>query len=580
MSARAQRGQGSTGDSWSDADFYPDHTQSVHTASDSDPEAEYDHLDEKTDEEDTDKATPLRSTRVSRPQHHETPTNTPARANAKHSYNGTSKGTPRSNTSARPTPKSAEPVLMMPSPSLDETMHNYAGQSPTHKPEPRYRKNHGPASQNPPRTRGSSKASQPLEPQADPGPWYYLNLFYQHVGLPLLAYLWDIFGYANRHFFKPVLGLALGVGIIVFGLQMASTLVTSRLTTALAPVCLIPGSSYMFSMCTVSGTERHAKFEELVDIQGDLEDILEASKDTTTLPATIKDSEMAIRDLRALVRRSHLPSRNQLDLEFHNFILTANEASVDLSRYNARIGATMDRVIATNTWTIAVLEGIGQHEASVGSASRMLDAVTGAFMSPPKTLQQRVFDQYVLHVSKNKEEITRLIETAQALLQVLQNMDERLETIYSITVNDDDTIKKSQEELLSQLWTKVGGNKGSRQSHEKNLKLLRNIVKYRDQARKHVSETLEKLLAIGASLETLREDVAEPELLGYSADYPIMHHLDVVGRGVERLRLARGESMRVEGETYRNRIRGSEGGEGVRELGAGKNTPIVTVKAK
>jgi hypothetical protein len=562
MSTRAHRArvQGSTESSWADADYSPYNSPSVHTASDSDPEAEYDHLDEKTDEEDTDKATPLRSTRASIPQRHETPTNTPTRANAKHSYNGTSKGTPRSNKTARPTPKSAEPVLMMPSPSLDETMHQYADQSPTRNSKVRKRNPRNPPSRNSTHTRGSSKAAQSQEPRDDLGPWYYLNLFYRHVGLPLLAYLWDIFGYANRHFFKPVLGLALGVGIIVFGLQTASTLVTSRITTALAPVCLIPGSSYMFSMCAAPVTESRAKFEELVNIQGDFEKVLEASKDTMTLPSTIKDSELAIRELRMLVRHSQLPSRFQLDLEFHNFVLTANEASIDLSRYNARIGATMDRVIATNTWTMAVLQGIGEKEASIGSASRMFSAVTGAFISPPKTLQERIFDQYILHVSRNK--------------------DERLTTIHDITAGDDSTLAKDQEEVLSKLWTKLGGNKSAVKANEKNRNLIANISVYRQRALKHVLDTLQTLREIGASLETLRDDVAEPEVLGYRADYPIMHHLEVVGMGVERLRLARGESMRVEGETYRNRLGGNEGREGMRELGAGKNTPTITVRAK
>jgi hypothetical protein len=588
--------RGSTESSWADADYAPCDTPPVHTPSDSDPEAEYDHLDESTDEEDTDKATPLRNTRASIPQSHEAPTNSPTRANAKHSYNATSRGTPRSKKTVRPTPKSAEPVLMMPSPSLDETMHQYADQSPTSSSKLRNRNHRSLSSRNPTRTRGSSKASQPQEPLKsqkrrksqelrepqgqDHGPWYYLNLFYQHVGRPLLAYLWDIFGYANRHFFKPVLGLALGVGIIVFGLQMASTLVASRITNALTPVCLIPGSSYMFSMCAAPRKESLANFEELVNVQGDLEDILEASMESSTLPATIKDSEMAIRDLRFLVRNSNLPSRSQLDLEFHNFVLTANEASVDLSRYNARIGATMDRVIATNTWTIAVLQGLGDQQASIGSASRIFDAMTGAFISPAPTLQQRIFDQYLLHISRNKEEITKLIETAQALLQVLQNMDERLDTIASITGNDDHTLKKSHEELLSQLWTKLGGNKENRKGNERNLNLIRNIDKYRKEARQLVSGTLSKLLDIEFSLGELRDDVAKPELLGMREDYPIMHHLEVVGMGVERLRLARGESMRVEGETYRNRIGGGDGREGVRELGAGKNTPIVNVKAK
>jgi hypothetical protein len=593
MSARSRRLRGSIGSSWGDAGYSSDDNDpSIHTASDPNSDADYDNSDQEIIQEYTDKATPLlsRSTRASLPQRHETPTNTPTRATARHSQNASSKGTPRSKNSIRSTADPTEPSLIMPrasvNGSLDNLMGDYASGTPTRNSHLRSRKQHESSSRNSfresPRTSNPSSArtSHRRGQQNDPGPWHYFNLFSENVALPLLAYVWDVFSYANRHFFKPVLGLALGVGIIVFGLQMASGLVYSKLTTALAPVCLIPGSSYMFSMCADSEISNHADFEELVNVQGRFEDILDASKETSTLPATIKDSELAIRDLRTLVRHSRLPSRNQLDLEFHNFVLTANEASIDLSRYNSRIGAAMDRVIATNTWTMAVLQGIGEQDAAIGSVSRVFNAVTGAFVSPPPTLQQRIFDQYVLHVGKNKEEITRLIETAQALLQVLQNLDERLDTIYSITVNDDQTISKNQDELLSQLWTKLGGNSATVKANAKQLNLLKNISGYRKKALKHVSETLLKLQEIQAELENLREGVAAPEVLGWREGFPITYHMDMVEKGVDRLRVARGDSMRVEGETYRNRIRGSEGSEGLRELPAGKSTPIVTIKGK
>jgi hypothetical protein len=406
-------------------------------------------------------------------------------------------------------------------------------------------------------------------------PWHYVNLFWENVVSPLLAHFLDIVSYALRHFIKPFLGVMLGIGVLVFGIQLASGVLRSTLSNAvLGPVCALPGSSYLISACVdIHSSGQQANFEELINIQGQFEDIVDASKDTSTLPSTIKNSELAIRDLRTLVRYSRLPSRKELDNEFEYFVQTANEASVDLSRYNSRIGAAMDRVIATNTWTMNVLQGISEKEASIGALSRVVNAVTGAFVAPPPTLQQRIFDQYVLHVSKNKEEITRLIETAQALLQVLNNLDDRLGTIFEIATNDDQTITRNQEELLSSLWTKLGGNRGDLKANSKSLNLLENISRYRKKAVMHVSDTLLKLQEIQAELENLREGVAAPEVLGYRDEVPLTFHVDVIEKGVERLRIKRGESMQVEGETYR-RLMG--GGQEARELPA----PVVTVKAK
>jgi hypothetical protein len=382
-----------------------------------------------------------------------------------------------------------------------------------------------------------------------------------------------------RHFIKPFLGVILGLGVLVFGIQLASGVLRSTLSNAvLGPVCAIPGSSYLLTACATTGpTQTHqANFEELINVQGRFEDILDASKDTSTLPSTIKNSELAIRDLRTLVKYSRLPSRKALDNEFEYFVQTANEASVDLSRYNSRIGAAMDRVIATNTWTMNVLSGISEKEASIGAVSRVLNKVTGAFIAPPPTLQQRIFDQYILHVSKNKEEITRLIETAQALLQVLNNLDNRLGTIFEIATNDDQTITRNQEELLSSLWTKLGGNRGDVKANSKSLNLLSNISAYRKKAVMHVSETLLKLQEIQSELENLREGIAAPEVLGYRSEVPLEYHLDMIGKGVERLQVSRGEYMRVEGETYKRLMRGGEDGDGIRELPG----PTVTVRAK
>ncbi|KZM20270.1 uncharacterized protein EKO05_0003669 [Ascochyta rabiei] len=417
-------------------------------------------------------------------------------------------------------------------------------------------------------------ASSPERPQV-PTIMHYIRLFYENFATPVIRYAVGVFGHAMGNL-QPFLGLALAVLFLIFGVQWAVGSFRSGLTVALSPICLIPGSSYIVPFCAI-GThdDPRVDFEGLLDAQSGLEEILDASKDTSTLPSTIKDSEIAIRDLRTLVRHSRLPSRHQLDLEFENFVLTANEASVDLSRYNSRIGATMDRIIATNTWTMAVLSGLSEQEASYGALDRVYGALTRPFLAPPPTLQQRVFDQYLLHVSKNKEEITKLIETAVALLSVLQNLDERLDTIYQIAINDDVTITKNQEELLAQLWTKLGGNNAKVKAHNKQLHLLRNISAYRKKALVHVSETLLKLREIQAELENLREGIAAPEILGWRDELPMTYHLDLIEKGVERLRRARGESMRVEGETYRRLVRGSEEGR-ARELPA----PAVTVRTK
>jgi hypothetical protein len=413
--------------------------------------------------------------------------------------------------------------------------------------------------------------------QEEVSPWHYVYLFWENVAQPLLAHFLDIFSYAFRHMIKPFLGVVLGFAILVFAIQLAHGFLRSTISNAvLGPVCALPGSSYLLSACATSGPAPVANFEELIDVQDRFEEIIDASKDSSTLPRTIINSQNAIRDLRTLVRYSRLPSRKELDNEFEYFILTAKQASEDLSRYNSKLGQAIDHVLATNRWTTQVLEGISEKEASTGAVGRVYNALTGAFVAPPPSLQQRVFDQYVLHIAANKEEIEGLIEKAQALLEILNNLDGRLSTIFEIATHDDQTITKSQEELLSSLWTMLGGNRSNVKANAASLNLLQNINVYRRKAVVHVSETLLKLLEIQSELENLRESVAAPEILGFRKDVPLKYHVDYIGMGTERLAAARGEQLRVEGETHKRLLRGGDDGEGMRELPA----PTITVRVK
>lgn len=485
--------------------------------------------------------------------------------------------TPRLSKPDQPLTQSEQPGPSFIMPKLESSIHSSNG-SPSRRSQVRSKnvRNKTPHLRTSDRSSTSySSRAQTLEREQSPTAVHYLGLLYESFISPVSRYVIGVFGHAMGNL-QPFFGLALAVLALVFGIQWAVGSFRSGLTVALSPVCLIPGSSHVVPFCATSvGEDPRVDFEGLLNAQSGLEDILEAAKDTSTLPSTIKDSEIAIRDLRTLVRHSRLPSRHQLDLEFENFVLTANEASMDLSRFNSRIGATVDRIIATNTWTRAVLSGISEQEDSYGALDRVYGALTRPFVAPPPTLQERIFDQYSLHVSKNTDEINRLIDTAVALLSVLQNLDERLDTIYQIAIGDDATITRSQEELLAQLWTKLGGNTSKVKANNKQLHLLRNISAYRKQALNHVSDTLLKLRSIQAELENLREGVAAPEILGWRDGLPITYHLDLIDRGVERLRTARGESMRVEGETYRNLVRGGEE-RGRRELPA----PTVVARAK
>lgn len=165
-----------------------------------------------------------------------------------------------------------------------------------------------------------------------------------------------------------------------------------------------------------------------------------------------------------------------------------------------------------------------------------------------------LLDQYIQHTRVVEEELYKLISEAQALLSVLNNLDDRLEVIHGITIRDGIHTAALKEEILSGLWAMLGGNRGKVKNMDRQLNLLQQVGIYRKNAMAHVSGTILKLQAIGANLEDLRERVGGPELLRDRADIPLSVHIENIQRGVERLEEGRLNSRKLEDEQVRRTL--------------------------
>ena len=428
------------------------------------------------------------------------------------------------------------------------------------------------------RTSTSSQKSRESSSKPQPGSWYekcrpaakarqrpveekqgesMSATLWTNVVSPTLGYLFSIFSLA-AHYARPLIAYALMLYLLVGGLIMARNLLTTSFSKALSPICRLPGSSLLnLPFCEsvdYTGPVAPVEFDKLVSAQAAFEDVLTTSAGGASLPLDMKRSEASIRDLKHVVQYSTLPSRNELVFEFTGFIDTARQAANDLTKYNSRIGRAVDRILTTNRWTLQVLDGIASTEASQGSISRFASRhlnIFSPFSATPQMSQDVLFDQYVRHTSAIEEQIQRLILEAQALLQILNNLDDRLDLIAGIAMRDGIRAKDNSEELFSLLWTKLGGNKASVQKYERQMSVLRDVGQYRKLAWAHVSGTIIKLQAIAANLEDLRERVARPETVGIRAELPLEMHVQEIVMGVERLEAVREEGRRVEGQRLR-----------------------------
>lgn len=286
-------------------------------------------------------------------------------------------------------------------------------------------------------------------------------------------------------------------------------------------------------------------------VQSSFDDVLAASAGNQNLPLDMKRSEASIRDLRQVVQYSALPSRNELVFELTGFIETARQAATDLTKFNSRIGRAVDRVMSTNKWTLSVIENMADKEASQGALERFLATTIFSPFQARQWNEDLLLDQYLKHTRIVEEQIQELILEAQALLGILQNLDDRLEVLHGITTRDGMSVKGSREELFLQLWTLLGGNRGSVKKHDEQLKLLGQLTIYRRTAWDHVSGTMLKLQAIAADLEDLRERMAAPDLLRTRNDIPLRMHIEHIQLGLDRLETQRSNVRQVEGQTQR-----------------------------
>ncbi|KAH7391248.1 hypothetical protein BKA64DRAFT_644556 [Cadophora sp. MPI-SDFR-AT-0126] len=370
----------------------------------------------------------------------------------------------------------------------------------------------------------------------------------------IMSWFLDVLTGALKVLKKPLsyflaVWLLFGIAVIV------RNLVTNSIYASMSPLCRIPGASLLnLPFCPVHrvdtshGSPPPVEFNDLMAVQSKFEEVLEESAGGVSLPLDMKRGEASIRDLRQLVRYSQLHSKNELVLEFDGFIETARIASYDLQKFNSHVGRAVDSVIATTRWTTRVLDGIQERDGSRGSINAFINDKLLAPFQPVKFTEGVLLDQYIQHTRIVEEEINKLITEAQAILMVLTNLEDRLDVIHGIATRDDMHTKALKEEVLAELWTMVGGNRGKINKMDKKLNLLQQVGIYRKTAYAHVSGTIIRLQAMGAGLEDLRERVGSPELLRDRIDIPLSVHIENINKGVERLEESRLNARKLEDE--------------------------------
>ena len=374
----------------------------------------------------------------------------------------------------------------------------------------------------------------------------------------LLQALFDIIKDALILLKKPISWIVAGYAVLAF-IQLSQNVLTNSFYSALSPICRIPGTSLLGLPFCRSYNENHPRlsaganapdpeFDALMQVQGQFESIMEDTATGLSLPMDMKRSETSIRDLRQVVRFSQLPSKHELMHEFDGFVETARIASYDLQKFNSHVGRGVDIVLSTARWTQRVLDDINHEQDERGLLPAFISDTLLAPFKPLKFTESRLLDQYIQHTHVVSAEIEKLIEEAQALLQTLQNLEDRLEVIHSISIRDGLHAQGTKDEILADIWTYIGGNRAKKQKVDNQIKLLAQVARYRKSAFNHIANTIIKLQSMGAELEELRSRVGSAATLEAAGakNVPLQVHITNIQLGVERLEIGRERARELE----------------------------------
>ncbi|KAJ3822678.1 hypothetical protein F5880DRAFT_1624104 [Lentinula raphanica] len=319
--------------------------------------------------------------------------------------------------------------------------------------------------------------------------------------------------------------------LYVLTLLLATLPLLSTFPPVLRPFCLIPGIAN-----TTVCSETHpldqsrplwADFPRLVNAQSStFEQLLDNSVGGSGVSLDIKKAEMAMSDLVILVKYSKLSSKDVLGDALSKFAQDARQTGRGLQTLGSKVGGAVDLILSMNEYAIAKL-------ASISSSPSFISQALVPFQSP-SSLETAFLISFAESMNTLSTVIQRLILLAEVELSNLDKLEDDLSLIHEIVSREDSSIVHAKSELLGEIWTWLGGNQRELNGHDAHLELLRGIGGFRKQALAHVVSALQILRALSDDMESMRERMVMPELVG--SQIPLEVQISSIQHGLERLR--------------------------------------------
>ena len=131
--------------------------------------------------------------------------------------------------------------------------------------------------------------------------------------------------------------------------------------------------------------------------------------------------------------------------------------------------------------------------------------------------------------------MTDILVAAAKTVTALDHLENQLVRIHAVSVDDHILTAAAIDNVLSELWTKLGGNGQRLRDLERRARVLKNLDEYRRRAVSHVALTMQTLVGIEEELNQLTRKLRHDEA-NVDFSLPLEVHIASIDGGVTRLR--------------------------------------------
>ncbi|KAH6907278.1 hypothetical protein BKA70DRAFT_1103309 [Coprinopsis sp. MPI-PUGE-AT-0042] len=385
----------------------------------------------------------------------------------------------------------------------------------------------------------------------DPIPWEAAPRHVLSTPKHIILYSLDVLRPAIKLLKYPLV-------VIVFLLLLATLLrgVSGVIKNAFSPVCYIPVIRSTHACQLINSLPEHgssggkvqqADYASLMNLEAKTFDQLvdNSAGSAGSLSLDLKKSEVACNDLINVVRHSDIKSKDLLAEMLVEFTNDANVAWDGLTVLSARFNGALDTIMAVNDYALRSVA-----EARAAEPNTLGERVNAMMpWSPPrKDVDLVVRETFQSAMDTLTIQLDRLMFFAATSSLDLNRLVERLKTLSRMVHDENRDVIKDKEEVLSELWTILGGNQHLIRRFDRNLKLLEGLTSGIKQSRDYVIAAVHILKGMSREMEDIRDRVAQP---GLTQQIPPEVHMESIQMGLDRLKQNRLRARELDQEAIR-----------------------------